>query len=66
MNTVETARGPVSADKLGATLMHEHIFIRNPELETNYPNAYWNEDTFLTLARDKFRELEGPRHRQPG
>jgi phosphotriesterase-related protein len=58
MDKVETARGPVDADRLGATLMHEHIFIRNPELETNYPNETWNQDRFVSLACEKFRELK--------
>jgi phosphotriesterase-related protein len=58
MAMVETARGPVDADRLGATLMHEHIFIRNPELEINYPNETWTGTDFISLARDKFRALK--------
>jgi phosphotriesterase-related protein len=58
METVETARGAVDVNRLGATLMHEHIFIRNPELEQNYPNESWNQDRFVALACDKFRELK--------
>ena len=58
MARVETARGPVDVDRLGATLMHEHIFIRNPELETNYPNETWDQARFVALARDKFRALK--------
>ena len=33
MGTIETVRGPIEASELGATLMHEHIFIKNPELK---------------------------------
>jgi phosphotriesterase-related protein len=58
MGTVETARGPVEAGRLGAVLMHEHIFIRNPELETNYPNETWDQDRFVGIAVDKFRQLK--------
>ncbi len=58
METVETARGPVSVDRLGATLMHEHIFIRNPELEQNYPNETWDPARFVALAGEQFRELK--------
>ncbi|MGG5822094.1 phosphotriesterase family protein [Falsiroseomonas sp. HW251] len=58
MASVETARGPVPVEKLGATLMHEHIFIRNPELEINYPNETWTGTDFISLARDKFRQLK--------
>jgi phosphotriesterase-related protein len=58
MASLETARGPIAVEKLGATLMHEHIFIRNPELEINYPNETWNGTDFIALARDKFRALK--------
>jgi len=58
METVETARGPVDVNRLGATLMHEHIFIRNPELETNYPNEVWNQERFVGLAVEAFRALK--------
>jgi phosphotriesterase-related protein len=47
MTQVETARGPVDADSLGVTLMHEHVFILNEEVRENYPEEYpdgWNED----------------------
>jgi phosphotriesterase-related protein len=44
---VETVRGPVDAGSLGATLMHEHIFILQPEALQNWGHAfgpfYWNE-----------------------
>ena len=58
MDTVETARGAVDVNRLGATLMHEHIFIRNPELEINYPNETWAGTDFIALARDKFSALK--------
>jgi phosphotriesterase-related protein len=47
MPTVETIRGPVDVDALGTTLMHEHIFILQPEALQNWGHAfgpsYWNE-----------------------
>jgi phosphotriesterase-related protein len=58
MAMVETARGPVDADRLGATLMHEHIFILNPELQINYPNETWDRARFVALASDRFRALK--------
>lgn len=58
MDTVETARGPVNAGKIGAALMHEHIFIRNPELEQNYRNAYWDDDKCIVLACDQLKQLK--------
>ncbi len=42
VGVVETFRGPVDADTLGVTLIHEHIFVRNPELEVNLPDGEWD------------------------
>ncbi len=58
MEKIETARGPVGVEKIGATLMHEHIFVRNPELEQNYKNAYWDDETCIALACDQFKQLK--------
>lgn len=57
MSQVETVRGPVDADALGATLMHEHIFVKNPELEENYPNPEWGEERAQQVARDGMKLL---------
>jgi len=37
---VETVRGPIPASELGKTLMHEHLFVLDPELERTYPRRY--------------------------
>ena len=37
---VETVRGQVSGEALGRTLMHEHIFVSDHELEQTFPTAY--------------------------
>jgi phosphotriesterase-related protein len=58
MALVPTVNGPVDASKLGATLMHEHIFVRNPELEMNHPNAYWDDAMFIARARNAMLELK--------
>jgi phosphotriesterase-related protein len=54
MPTVETVRGPVDADELGTTLMHEHVIIMQPEALQNYGHAfganYWNEQERLDDA----------------
>jgi phosphotriesterase-related protein len=46
--SVETVRGPMPLDDLGPTLMHEHVFIMQPEALQNYGHAfgpsYWDED----------------------
>jgi phosphotriesterase-related protein len=45
--TVETVSGPVALDDLGPTLMHEHIFVMNPEALQNWGHVfgplYWDE-----------------------
>ena len=40
MPTVETVRGPVDVDDLGSTLMHEHVFVLDPEAIANYGRAW--------------------------
>jgi phosphotriesterase-related protein len=57
MSTVETVRGPMDAAELGTTLMHEHIFIVQPEALQNWGHAfgpsYWNEEERLDDAVSK-------------
>jgi phosphotriesterase-related protein len=57
MGQIETVRGPIEASELGATLMHEHIFIKNQELEENYPNAEWSDEGTMKVARDGLQAL---------
>jgi phosphotriesterase-related protein len=38
--TVETVRGPVDLDDLGRTLMHEHVFIMQPEALQNWGHRF--------------------------
>lgn len=44
MGTVQTVNGPVEASELGATLMHEHLFVLTPDVQQNYP-AEWGEES---------------------
>ncbi|MEW2444547.1 phosphotriesterase family protein [Micromonospora marina] len=45
MPTIETVTGPVEADRLGRTLMHEHVFILSPEHAANEGrNGWWDEE----------------------
>jgi phosphotriesterase-related protein len=39
--TVETIRGPVDTADLGATLMHEHVFVLSTEHVQNYGVGGW-------------------------
>lgn len=42
ISTVETATGPVDTAALGVTLIHEHVFLVDTELERNFPTLAWN------------------------
>jgi phosphotriesterase-related protein len=62
MSTVETVRGPVELAQLGPTLMHEHIFVLDPEALQNYGHAwgesYWDEDVRVADAVAKLQRLK--------
>ena len=47
---VQTFRGPVLADQLGVTLIHEHVFVGHPELDLNFPHPEWDEAAAIELA----------------
>jgi len=36
MTIINTVRGPIADTELGVTLMHEHVFVMNPEMVLNY------------------------------
>ena len=61
MTAVDTVRGPVDVAGLGPTLMHEHVFVLQPEALQNYGHvwgpSYWNEDLRVADAIDKLRAL---------
>lgn len=56
MPTVETARGTIDTADLGATLMHEHVFVLNHELERNTPSTI-DEDQLIATAVTRLAEL---------
>lgn len=54
-SVVPTASGKlVNVDELGHTLMHEHVFVLNAEIEMNYPER-WNEEERRADAIAKLR-----------
>jgi phosphotriesterase-related protein len=57
VTTVETYRGPIAAPELGVTLIHEHLFVRNPELELSMPDAEWVEEDLVETAVRGLDEL---------
>jgi phosphotriesterase-related protein len=56
MGQVHTVRGPVDAGDLGRTLMHEHVFIRSPEIEMNWPTA-WDARAAVGQAVERLTAL---------
>lgn len=58
---VETVRGPVAVERLGRTLMHEHIFVLDPAALRNYGDSwgpsYWDEDREIANAVASLRRL---------
>ena len=58
---METIRGAVSLDRLGPTLMHEHVFVLDPEAMENYGRVWgapiWDEEPRVADAIAKLRRL---------
>ncbi|NUU15779.1 phosphotriesterase-related protein [Cellulomonas humilata] len=52
---VHTFRGPVSTADLGTTLLHEHVFVRDHELEVNLPDPEWDPAAMVAAAVDGLR-----------
>ncbi len=61
MSAVETVRGPVDVAVLGRTLMHEHVFVMQPEALQNFGHVwgprYWDEDARVADAIEKLRAV---------
>jgi phosphotriesterase-related protein len=59
MAQVETLDGPVDVDRLGTVLMHEHVFVLTPELQTAHPGFQdWDPDAWVPKAQDKLGALK--------
>jgi phosphotriesterase-related protein len=57
-DTVSTVTGPVRADELGPTLMHEHVFVLSTEHLANYGDGiWWHEDEQIENAIAKLTAL---------
>jgi phosphotriesterase-related protein len=60
VTTVETVRGPVEVAELGRALMHEHVFVMQPEALQNFGHVwgeYWDEDERVADAVEKLRAV---------
>lgn len=58
MATVETVRGPVDVDRLGVTLMHEHVFVLTADIMQNYGDLWWDEEERVADAIAKLTALK--------
>jgi phosphotriesterase-related protein len=52
---VPTATGPVDSALLGRTLMHEHVFVLTPDVQSNHDE--WDEEAAVTDAVRKLSDL---------
>src|SRR4051794_23786201 len=51
--------GEIAASELGRTLMHEHIFIRTPELQEAWPGFMgWDDDAAIAAANEKLKAIK--------
>jgi phosphotriesterase-related protein len=57
---VHTVKGPVSVADLGATLMHEHVFVLGDEIRQNYPDypSTWDEEARVADAITQLRQCK--------
>ena len=59
MPQVQTVRGAVDTADLGTTLMHEHIFVLNADVQQNYPEEWGSEEDRIADAVRRLTELAG-------
>ena len=57
MPRVNTVRGPIDAEELGQTLMHEHVFVLSTEHVQNYGSDWWDEEAMVARAIDKLNAV---------
>ena len=55
--SIPTFTGEVSGDDLGMTLIHEHIFVTDPELDVNMPHPEWDEQGMIERAVQSLIDL---------
>jgi phosphotriesterase-related protein len=58
MAGIETVRGTVDTARLGVTLMHEHIFVLDAEIASNYPQEWGDEAARVAHAGARLNELK--------
>src|SRR6185295_13902952 len=58
MAQIQTVRGAIDSAQLGTTLMHEHVFLLNPEISANYPEDWGVEEKRIADAVTRLNELK--------
>lgn len=58
MPTISTVNGPIDIKQLGVTLMHEHIFVLDTQMQQNYPAEWGDEETRISGAVARLNELK--------
>ena len=53
---VATVRGDIAPEQLGTTLMHEHVFVVNPDVAANFATV-WDEEAGVANAIRRLNEL---------
>jgi len=57
--TVETIGGAVDTSRLGITLMHEHVIVLTPEIQSAYPHYHdWDPETVIPQVREAMRSVK--------
>lgn len=59
MPQVHTVTGPVDTAQLGDVLMHEHLFVLDPEIQHNHPGEWGSEDDRVADAVARLTTLAG-------
>lgn len=57
-NLVETVTGPIPVEKLGVTLMHEHIVVGYPGWEADTRNPVLKRSEMLAIAKDRVQAMQ--------
>lgn len=54
---IPTYTGTIAAADLGITLIHEHIFVGDAELDRNYPHPEWDESALVATAVSELTKI---------
>jgi phosphotriesterase-related protein len=59
MTRIPIIGGEIEASRMGRTLMHEHVFIRTPDLQEAWPGFMgWDEERAVADAREKLTAIK--------